>query len=48
MASLKPKTFERKCMEYYVERILNLFDPDFFEVENNISTFEKLTLGHLD
>lgn len=32
-------------MEYYAERILNLFDPDFFEETENIEAFERLTLG---
>ncbi|NEP20072.1 MAG: hypothetical protein F6J97_24830, partial [Leptolyngbya sp. SIO4C1] len=45
MASLKPKTFERKCMEFYVEKVLQLFDPDFFDDKENIKIFERLTLG---
>ncbi|MBE9077323.1 hypothetical protein IQ241_08445 [Romeria aff. gracilis LEGE 07310] len=45
MESLKPKTLERKCMEFYVERILQRFDPDFFDDENNVLSFESLTYG---
>ena len=45
MASLNPDTFERKCMEFYAEKILHGFDPDFFDYDKNILTFEKLTLG---
>ena len=32
-------------MEYYAERVVNLFDPDFFETAENIAIFERLTLG---
>ncbi len=45
MSSLKPKTFERKCMEFYARRILDQFDSDFFETEENIILFESLTKG---
>ncbi|MGB7251828.1 MAG: hypothetical protein WBC73_23025, partial [Phormidesmis sp.] len=45
IASKNQRTFEKKCMEFYVEKILNLFDPDFFDEEDNVALFESLTLG---
>ncbi|MGF1568920.1 MAG: hypothetical protein ACFCVD_12765 [Nodosilinea sp.] len=38
-------TLEQASMEYYARQILNRFDPDFFEIEENIQEFEALTLG---
>ena len=45
LASVKPTTLERKCMEFYAGKILQLYDPDFFDLEENIQEFERLTLG---
>ncbi len=45
MASLKVKTLEKKCMEFYAEKILQQFDPDFFDEADNVKEFENLTLG---
>ena len=32
-------------MEFYSKKILQLFDPDFFDVEGNVQAFERLTRG---
>lgn len=45
MSSMKIETLERKCMEIYASKILQQFDPDFFDTENNVAEFERLTLG---
>jgi hypothetical protein len=45
MASKKKSTLEKKCMEFYVGKVLQLYDPDFFEETDNIQEFEKLTFG---
>lgn len=47
MASTRPKTLEKKCIEFYAEKVLQLFDPDFFDIEENVQEFERLTLGNL-
>lgn len=47
MASLKLETFERTCMKFYAEKVVQLFDPDFFEEEANIQEFERLTHGKI-
>ncbi|NEQ30661.1 MAG: hypothetical protein F6K04_06615, partial [Leptolyngbya sp. SIO4C5] len=39
------KTLEKKCMEFYAEKILQQFDPDFFDEADNVKEFENLTLG---
>ncbi|MGB3614362.1 MAG: hypothetical protein WBA10_11280, partial [Elainellaceae cyanobacterium] len=38
---------ERKCMEFYSRRILQLFDPDFFDLKSNAEAFERLTHGNV-
>jgi hypothetical protein len=43
--SSDPAVLERKAMEYYAKQIVQRFDPDFFEVDENIQEFERLTLG---
>ena len=43
IASSDLDLFERKCIEHYTEKILNLYDPDFFEDEENIALFAALT-----
>jgi hypothetical protein len=47
LASTKPKTLERKCIEFYADKVLQLFDPDFFKDGNNCREFERLTHGEL-
>ncbi len=45
MASKRIKILEKKCMDFYAEKVLQLYDPDFFEEEKNTQEFERLTLG---
>jgi hypothetical protein len=47
MASIKHKTLERKCIEFYADKVIQLFDPDFFKDDNNCHEFERLTRGEL-
>ncbi|PSN12796.1 hypothetical protein C7293_18660 [filamentous cyanobacterium CCT1] len=47
MASTKLKTLERKCIEFYADKVVQLFDPDFFKAEDNCHEFERLTQGEL-
>lgn len=45
LESLEPEILERKAMEYYARQILNRFNPNFFETEDDIQAFEFLTMG---
>ncbi|MEM8639670.1 MAG: hypothetical protein AAGG51_12760 [Cyanobacteria bacterium P01_G01_bin.54] len=48
IASIESKhnsMLERKCMEFYAEKILQLYDPDFFDEVDNVQEFERLTHG---
>lgn len=45
LSSPIPRVLERKCMEFYARKILQQFDPDFFDAEGNVQAFEQLTQG---
>ncbi|NCJ08702.1 DUF1887 family protein [Synechococcales cyanobacterium C] len=47
LTSTDIKVLEEKCMEFYAQKIMQLFDPDFFDVKENLDEFERLTLGHV-
>lgn len=45
MTSMRRETLEKKCIEFYVRKILLEFDPEFFDREENIQEFERLVHG---
>jgi hypothetical protein len=47
IASTRLKVLERKCIESYSDKVIQLFDPDFFGDESNRREFERLTKGQL-
>lgn len=47
MASTKQKTLERKCVEFYADKVTQLLDPDFFRDSSNCHEFERLTGGEV-
>ncbi|MBE9136747.1 hypothetical protein IQ254_05940 [Nodosilinea sp. LEGE 07088] len=47
LSSAKPKTLERKCIEFYADKVIQLFDSDFFKDDDNCREFERLTNGEV-